>query len=152
MQLIKQAANWLVGESNPSAPKVKEVAEGFKKSLPSLPDRLAIVDFCDEDNVFLLEDGVSVGSGFEIGDIPAESANQAHLDAVFKKVLDVFSYVVPLHSDNPWVMQLFVSDEGYHKHWLNTLSLGYPPNQQHFSCSLCQRFQNDRLEIQRVPM
>ena len=144
MQLIRQAANWLVGESNLSAPKVKEVAEGFKKSLPSLPDRLAIVDFCDEDNVFLLEDGVSVGSGFEIGDIPAESANQAHLDAVFKKVLDVFSYVVPLHSDNPWVMQLFVSDEFSLKAVANSFeqSIDEDIRNSAYSQDFCQQLNN----------
>lgn len=70
-----------------------------------------MVDFNDELNFFLLNDGISIGSGFELASIPAEAASSEHLHAVFNKIRDTFATVVPLHKEDPWVMQMYVNDE-----------------------------------------
>ena len=111
MTIVKKIADWLVGEASSSPIKNKEVAKGYQKSYLSLPDHLACVDFCDEKNIFLLNDGLSVGSGFELGSIAAEAASPEHLQSVFLKVRDTFANVVPLYKDDPWVMQMYVQDD-----------------------------------------
>lgn len=116
MAIIKSIADWLVGHATPTPIKTREVAKGYQTSYPSLPDHLAAIDFCDEKNIFLLNDGVSVGSGFELSAIAAEAASPEHLQQVFEKVRDTFAQVVPLHQKDPWVMQLYVQDEFSLKH------------------------------------
>lgn len=108
---MKNMINWLLGEHNPQAEQVKSVKKRFANPLPSFADKLAIADFDDEHNLFLLADGKSLGSGFELGDIPAEAAAPEYLQAVFNKVRDTFASVVPLHQADPWIMQMFVQDD-----------------------------------------
>lgn len=110
--------DWLSGD----ALTEKTIKAGYRNTNPSLPDRLSIVDFCDKQNLFLLNDGVSIGSGFELASIPAEAASPDHLDAVFNKIRDTFAAVVPLHKDDPWVMQMYVNDEYSLKPVLNHIS------------------------------
>ena len=95
----------------PKGLKEKEIAKAYKQSRPSIADRLSVVDFSDKHHVFLLEDGLSLGSGFEIGDIAADGVNDKTLQSVFSRVMDVFSYVLPLDEVNPWVLQVYVNDE-----------------------------------------
>lgn len=108
---LKSTMNWLLGEGSSTPTKAADIKKGYTPMGPSFSDRLAFVDFCDEKNLFLLNDGVSVGSGFELGDIPAEATSPQHLKSVFDKVCDTFTRVVPLHQKDPWVMQMYVSDE-----------------------------------------
>lgn len=103
--------DWLLGKKNPHACSKKTVKQGFSNTQPSFADRLNIADFDDNHQVFLLGDGKSLGSGFELGDIPAEAAAPSHLQAVFDKIRDTFASVVPLHAVDPWVMQMYVQDE-----------------------------------------
>jgi hypothetical protein len=111
MSTLGKAINWLIGEGSHEPLLSKAIEEGYGKPNLSIADRLAFVDFCDEKNLFLLNDGISVGSGFELGDIPAEATSPEHLQSVFNKIRDTFANVVPLHKDDPWVMQMYVSDE-----------------------------------------
>ncbi|STX28432.1 Type IV secretory protein VirB4 component [Legionella beliardensis] len=108
---MKRLANWLLGETNPQAIKEQEIKKSYTNPLPSFADRLAIVDFNEQEQVFLFADGKSLGSGFELGDIPAEAASPDYLQAVFNKIRDTFASVVPLYAVDPWVMQIFVQDE-----------------------------------------
>ena len=108
---MKLLSNWLLGETNPQAIKEHEIQKGYANPLPSFADRLAIIDFNEQEQVFLFADGKSLGSGFELGDIPAEAAAPEYLQAVFGKIRDTFASVVPLHPIDPWVMQMFVQDE-----------------------------------------
>ncbi|KTD23126.1 conjugative transfer ATPase [Legionella londiniensis] len=108
---MKKIVSWLLGEQNPKSEFKKDVKKRFANPLPSFADKLAIADFNDEHNIFLFADGKSLGSGFELGDIPAEAAAPEYLQAVFNKVRDTFASVVPLHQTDPWVMQMFVQDD-----------------------------------------
>jgi len=108
---MKTIVDWLLGEKTSRAEKVTDVKQRYANSQPSFADKLAIVDFDDEHQVFLFADGKSIGSGFELSDIPAEAAATEYLHTVFNKVRDTFATVVPLHQIDPWVMQLFVQDD-----------------------------------------
>ncbi len=108
---MKRLSNWLLGEMNPQAIKELTIKKQYANPLPSFADRLAIVDFNEQEQVFLFADGKSLGSGFELGDIQAEAASPEYLHAVFNKIRDTFATVVPLHAIDPWVMQMFVQDE-----------------------------------------
>ncbi|AMQ28933.1 TPA: conjugative transfer ATPase [Legionella pneumophila] len=108
---MKRLSNWLLGEMNPQAIKEQAVKKRYANPLPSFADRLTIVDFNEQEQVFLFADGKSLGSGFELGDIQAEAASSEYLQAVFHKIRDTFASVVPLHAVDPWVMQMFVQDE-----------------------------------------
>ena len=109
--IIKKTVDWLLGEASQSRIKTSQIKQGYESAMPALPDCLGFVDFCDTHHLFLLNDGVSVGSGFELGDIPAEASSPEHLNAVFTKIRDTFANVVPLHQVDPWVMQMYVSDD-----------------------------------------
>lgn len=100
---MKLLSNWLLGEKNLLALKESDIKNRYANPLPSFPDRLAIVDFNEQEQVFLFADGKSFGSGFELGDIPAEAAAPEYLQAVFNKIRDTFASVVPLHAVDPWV-------------------------------------------------
>lgn len=91
--------------------KNNEVKKAYKPVGPSIADRFAVVDFSDRHQVFLLEDGLSLGSGFEIGDLAADGVDEASLEAVYQRIMDVFSYVLPLDEKDPWILQIFVNDE-----------------------------------------
>ncbi|HGF1596683.1 TPA: conjugative transfer ATPase [Legionella pneumophila] len=110
-QIFNQISNWLVSEKNNDAITEKAIQTRFENQQPSFSDQLAVVDFCDERNIFLLNDGVSVGSGFELASIPAEAASPSHLESIFNKIRDTFAAVVPLHKEDPWVMQMYVNDD-----------------------------------------
>ena len=108
---MKQLFDWALGAANKTAVSEAFVQAGYANHNPSLPDYLSIVDFCDQHQLFLLADLISLGSGFELASIPAEAASPEHLEAVFGKVRDTFASVVPLHRVSPWVMQMYVSDD-----------------------------------------
>ena len=127
MTILKKMTDWLVGEASASPIKTNDITRGYQTRAHSLPDHLACVDFCDEKNLFLLNDGISVGSGFELGSIAAEAASPEYLQQVFEKIRDTFAHVVPMHQHDPWVMQMYVQDEYSLSHALNHIKQSIEP-------------------------
>ena len=123
---MKTLIHWLVDSTSRPGVKREAVKRGYQSTQPALPDALSFVDFCDKRQLFLLHDGVSVGSGFELGDIPAEAASNEYLETLFKKIRDTFSNVVPLHAQDPWVMQLYVADDYSYEAILNHIKRAIP--------------------------
>lgn len=111
MQALKKTVDWLLGEKSDSAILEAEVKKRYHNRLPCFGSHWGIEDFCKEKNIFLLSDGLSLGSGFELGDISAEAASSTYIDGLFERIKETFSYVVPLYQENPWVMQIYVQDE-----------------------------------------
>lgn len=109
--LFQPITEWLLGPTAAVSITKESINARYANPLPSFPDHLAIADFNEEQQIFLFADGKSIGSGFELGDIPAEAAAPEYLEAVFNKVRETFASVVPLHHVDPWVMQMFVQDE-----------------------------------------
>ena len=87
-----------------------EVAKQYA-SHPSFADYLPWLEWSDEHNVMLLEDGRSVGALFEIISVPTEARPDAHIAALHEKIARMLSKLVPLEHENPWVMQIFVQDD-----------------------------------------
>lgn len=108
---MKKIVDWLIGEHCSAAIKESRVKARYHNNRPSFVDEWSIVEFCEKNNLFLFNDGISVGSGFELGSIAAEAAAPDYLDAVFQKVRETFAHVLPLHQEDPWVMQMYVNDE-----------------------------------------
>ena len=106
-----QMSDWLLGATNKGAIKQDSIKKRFVDPMPSFADQWAVVEFCDQKNLFLLNDGISIGSGFELASIPTEAAAPEHLESVFNKIKDTFAAVVPLQKDDPWIMQMYVNDE-----------------------------------------
>ncbi len=138
MSILKSMADWLVGEASNTPIKMGDVAKGYRPKGPSLPDHIACVDFFDEKNIFLLNDGVSVGSGFELGSLAAEAATPLHLQNVFEKIRDTLAHVVPLHQDDPWVMQMYVQDEYSHSSVLQHIENAIDP--EHLKTAFTQDY------------
>ena len=108
---MKTVIDWLIGKGTVTPIKDCVLQKGYINPNPSLPSYWAITDFNDNHNVFLLSDGISIGSGFELASIPTEASSEEHIEAVFNKIRDTFTSVVPLHHQDPWVMQMYVNDE-----------------------------------------
>ncbi len=107
---MRKITDWLLGPSNLGSVDKKSVQKGYAPHRPSIADQFSVVDFCDEQQVFLFADGISMGSGFELGDISAEASPQTYLEIVHQKLTETFANVVPLYQKDPWVMQVFVND------------------------------------------
>ncbi|STX55445.1 Type IV secretory protein VirB4 components [Legionella beliardensis] len=101
MRQLHKALDWVIGPQNKDKVSVKAIKKRYETHLPSLAAHWACVDFCDEKNLFLLADGISVGSGFEVGDIAAEAVSPAYIQTLFERIKETFSYVVPLYQRKP---------------------------------------------------
>ena len=78
---------------------------------PSFADLLPIAEWDDETKTALLEDGKSLGALLELRDVATEARPDEQIKQLHDKVMRVLSRVVPLESDNPWVLQFFVQDD-----------------------------------------
>lgn len=87
---------------------------------PSFIDRLPWVEFFDEQNAILLEDGVSVGAAFELEVIGTEGRSGDYLAHVRTQVCHAIQDSFNEHDKNPWVVQFYCQDdemaEEYGKH------------------------------------
>jgi conjugative transfer ATPase len=81
------------------------------QSAPSFSDRLPWCDWSDQRHIMLLEDRYSVGAALEVRDLPIEVASQERIEALHQKMTHLFSTVVPLCDEDPWVLQFFIQDE-----------------------------------------
>lgn len=130
MQTIKKTMDWMLGPKSKEPIKEAVIKKPYINKLPSMAANWAAVDFCDEKNLFLLRDGLSIGSGFELGDISAEAASSEYIETLFLRIKETFSYVVPLHKENPWVMQMYVQDEFSLRPVLNHIQKAVHPSCQ----------------------
>jgi conjugative transfer ATPase len=76
---------------------------------PSFTDLLPWME-CDQDGVFLLEDGVSRGLMYELDPIPTEATSEAYLKARMAEVQSALS-TLPEHDEAEWVVQFYVNDD-----------------------------------------
>ncbi len=97
----------------------KKLVKNVKKSdiekqyqvLPSISDYLPWLEFSDEKNLVLLEDGRSVGALYEIKSVPTEARPEEQIISLHEKITRLLTTLLPLENDNPWVMQIFVQDD-----------------------------------------
>ena len=87
-----------------------DAARGYATH-PSISDQLPWLDFSDESNVMLLEDGRSVGMGLLVDSKSCEGLNADGLESLHQKIVGLFGKGISYEDKNPWVMQMFVQDE-----------------------------------------
>lgn len=95
---------------NSSYIKNSDIARQYMKA-PSISDLLPWVEWSDENNVVLLEDYASVGALLEVRDIATEAKPDVFINKLHQSITRMFSTVVPLEDENPWVLQIYVQDE-----------------------------------------
>ena len=78
---------------------------------PSLSDCLPWLEWSDQENMVLLEDGISVGALLEVRDIATEAKPDKFIETLHHHIYRMFSTVVPLEDVNPWVLQIFIQDD-----------------------------------------
>ncbi len=90
--------------------KISDVKKQYR-SLPSFSDHMPWLEWSDEEDILLLEDGVSVGAAFDIKAVPTEARPEDKLEALHEKIVRMLSTILPLEDTNPWVMQIYVQDD-----------------------------------------
>ncbi|MEY8504191.1 conjugative transfer ATPase, partial [Proteus faecis] len=78
---------------------------------PSFIDYLPWVEFLDEEQCLLLDDGVSVGAVYAVEPAPTEGRSGDRLLEIRDAVEDALQDSLDEHDDNPWVVQFFCQDE-----------------------------------------
>jgi len=97
------------------APKRRRATVADEKALyehnPGFCDFLPWVEYLDEHQCFLLEDGRSVGAVFELIPIATEGREADWLQAVRDKIEAALQGTITELEDSPWVVQFFCQDE-----------------------------------------
>jgi len=78
---------------------------------PSISDKLPWIEWSDNCNTVLLEDGRSVGALLEVRDIATEAKPEKFIEKIHRSITKMFSTVVPLEDENPWVLQIYIQDD-----------------------------------------
>ncbi len=110
MSFINKVSDYFLGERKSGA-SVGKQKKALQPCGPSFSDRFSILEFDSDNNLFLLEDGVSVASGLELIDIPSELLTEENLNQIYARIVETFSSVVPNHRQSPWVMQFYFFDD-----------------------------------------
>lgn len=77
----------------------------------TIADLLPWLEFSDDQNMMLLEDGRSVGAAFDLLAVPTEARPESHIATLHRKLTELLSKLLPLEDENPWIMQFFVQDD-----------------------------------------
>ena len=88
--------------------KKKDVKKGYF-SPPSIAEHLPWEDFNDDLNLMALEDGRSVGCGFEILGLPMDSRSDELVEKTAKAFESMIADLLPREDGDPWVCQWFFS-------------------------------------------
>jgi conjugative transfer ATPase len=78
---------------------------------PSIIDFLPWVEFLDDDQCLLLDDGVSVGAVYAVTPVASEGRSEERLEQIRDAVEDALQDSFDEHDNNPWVVQFFCQDE-----------------------------------------
>ena len=89
----------------------KEYARMWDGPRHSIADYLPWVDFDDEQKVFELNDGVSVGAAFEVHQVNIEGKSTEFIEKVRKGLRRALNSVPQIHAGNPWIVQFYLQDE-----------------------------------------
>ncbi len=95
-----------------SKPMIKksDIARQYA-SRPSFSDHLPWLEWSDDKEMVLLEDGRSVGAAFEVKAVATEARPESMVAKLHQKLVRMLSIIVPLEDENPWVMQIFYQND-----------------------------------------
>ncbi|EEY8756828.1 TPA: TraC family protein, partial [Escherichia coli] len=78
---------------------------------PSIIDFLPWVEYLDEEQCLLLDDGVSVGAVYEVTPAATEGRTAERLEQIRDTVEDALQDSFDEYDTHPWVVQFFCQDE-----------------------------------------
>lgn len=78
---------------------------------PSIIDYLPWVEFLDDEQCLLLDDGVSVGAVYEVSPVATEGRTLHRLEQIRDAVEDALQDSFEEYDENPWVVQFFCQDD-----------------------------------------
>ncbi|HYN38588.1 MAG TPA: TraC family protein, partial [Rhodospirillales bacterium] len=81
------------------------------RDLDSFTDYLPWVEYTPASRTFLLNDGRSVGAVWEIEPIGTEGRTERFKAELHRTAVDIISHTIPERAVNPWVLQVYVTDE-----------------------------------------
>lgn len=97
---------------------------------PSFVDKLPWVEFLDDQNALLLEDGRSVGAVFELAVIGTEGRSAEFLGSVRTQVCNAIQDSFAELDSSPWVVQFYCQDDEMSMEYENVLRNYVRPNAQ----------------------
>ncbi len=100
--------------------KRAEVAALYQRP-DAFTDLLPWVDYDPKGQVFLLDDGVSVGALFELTPVSCEARPAAFLESLRDQLQGVITEAIPEEDPAPWVLQLYVQDDALGQQFDTTL-------------------------------
>lgn len=96
----------------------------------SFVGRLPWVEFLDEDNAVLLEDGKSVGAVFDVKPIGTEGRSVAYLNQLRTQIKDALQDSFEERDSHPWVVQFYCQDDDVAEDYREALARYIQPNAQ----------------------
>lgn len=97
---------------------------------PSIIDYLPWVEFLDEEECLLLEDGISVGAVYDVTPVATEGRTNDRLEQIRDTVEDALQDSFDEYDENPWVVQFFCQDEDDAEAYLDHLRGYVKPHAQ----------------------
>lgn len=80
---------------------------------PSFTELLPYITYEEDDELFVLKDGLSLGMLFELGSVATEAQTSQYLEEVAHKVKEALKAIPESDEsdDSPWIVQFFVNDD-----------------------------------------
>ncbi len=92
--------------------------------------RLPYVEFIDDENVVLLEDGQSLGAVFDIKPIGTEGRSIEYLSQLRTQIKDALQDSFEERDEYPWVVQFYCQDDDVASDYRDVLAQYIQPNAQ----------------------
>jgi conjugative transfer ATPase len=77
---------------------------------PSFTDLLPWAEYLPESRAFLLEDGISVGTLFELTPVGTEARTPRFMAELRDAIQTALTDAIPERDDSPWILQVYVQD------------------------------------------
>ncbi len=108
----------------------REHMQQYIKIDPSFIDKLPWVEYLDEPQALLLEDGRSVGAVFELTVVGTEGRSDTYLEEVRDQVCNAIQDSFTELDHHPWVVQFFCQDDEMSMEYADLLRSYIRPNAQ----------------------
>ncbi len=90
----------------------RDAAKSYQRPA-SISEKLPWMEYDSKNKCFLLDDGRSVGTVFELLDVPSEARPELYLLQLQKGFQSIFQDVFPAYFDeeSPWIVQFYLQDD-----------------------------------------
>ncbi|MHB0818462.1 conjugative transfer ATPase [Stutzerimonas stutzeri] len=112
----------------PTRPLLQSDVDRMYEPLPSFSANLPWVEYLDDQQMLLLNDGISVGAAFDVGTIATEGRGEAWLEEIRDKIEDALQDSFEENASSPWVIQFFCQDTDDFREYLEALEQHIAPD------------------------